>query len=507
RWPLSELPPNFNYHQIDGLLADNGDVMFAMLPFAFHADAAGQAYLNTDLLESAELTSENPQTITYRINPAATWDDGTPITVEDFRAQWQALSGTNPAFQAASNNGYNQIASVEQGADEREAIVTYSAPFADWESLFSPLYPASTNSDPNVFNSGWTEEPQVTGGPFRFDSIDRTAQTITLVRNENYWGDKAKLDRIIYRVIDLDAQVDALANDEIDFLDVGPDVNNFQRAQMIQGVEVRTAGGPNFRHLTMNGTSSVLQDVNVRLALSMAINRQAITQAMIGPLGAPPEPLGNHIFMANQEGYVDNGSEVVPYDPERARQMLETAGWTLEGETRRKDGQELVIRMVIPSGVSTSQQEAELVQGMLAEVGARVNIEVVPLTDFFESYVTPGNFDFTVFSWIGTPYPISSSRSIYVSPEQGPEGLVIEQNYARVGSPEIDQLFDEATAELDPQRAIEIANEIDRKIWEIGHSLTNYQRPDIIAVKSNVANFGAMGFASVIYEDIGYAQA
>jgi peptide/nickel transport system substrate-binding protein len=382
--------------------------------------------------------------------------------------------------------------------------VTYSQPYADWESLFSPLYPASTNGDPAVFNEGWVDQPLVTGGPFRFDGVDRTAQTITLVRNDNYWGDKAKLDRIIYRVIETDAQIDALANDETDFLDVGPNVNNYQRAQQIQGVQLRRAGGPNFRHLTINGTSPVLSDVNVRLALAMAINRETVTQAMLGPLGGSTTPLGNHIFMSNQEGYVDNAIEVVPYDPERAQQMLDQAGWVREGDIRRKDGQDLAIRMVIPSAIATSQQESELIQGMLSEVGARLNIEVVPSDDFFESYVTPGNFDFTVFSWIGTPFPISSSRSIYANPEQGPEGLVIEQNYARVGSPEIDALFDQATAELDPQRAIELANEVDRKIWEIGHSLTMYQRPDLIAVKGNVANFGAVGFASVIYEDMGF---
>jgi len=507
RWPLSQITPNFNYHHIDGTLRDTRDVMFALVPQSFYADAAGRPYLNRDLLEFADLTSTNPQTVTYRINPRATWDDGTPITVEDYRAQWLALNGTNPAYQASSNNGYNQIASVEPGANEREVVVTYARPFADWESLFSPLYPASTNRDPNAFNTAWVDQPQVTGGPFKFESIDRTAQTITLVRNEKFWGNPAKLDRIIYRALDLDAQIDALANNEIDFLDVGPNVNNYQRAQTIQGVDLRRAGGPNFRHLTMNGRSPVLQDVQVRAALAMAIDRRAITQAMLGPLGGPTDPLGNHIFMANQEGYVDNGSQVVPYDPERARRRLDAAGWRLEGPTRRKDNQELVIRFVIPSAVATSQQEAELVQGMLAEVGAKVTIEVVPVDDFFKNYVNVGNFDFTVFSWLGTPFPISSSRSIFVSPEQGPDGPIVEQNYGQIGSPEIDQLYDQATAELDPARAIDLANQIDRKIWEIGHSLTQYQRPDIYAVRANIANFGARGFADIIYKDIGFVAA
>ena len=105
-----------------------------------------------------------------------------------------------------------------------------------------------------------------------------TAKTVTLVRNEKWWGKPAKLDRIVYRVIDPDAQIDALANGEIDAIDVGPDANKFNRAKDIEGTDLRIAGGPNFRHLTINGTSPNLQDVRVRQALAMAISRPAIAR-------------------------------------------------------------------------------------------------------------------------------------------------------------------------------------------------------------------------------------
>ena len=105
------------------------------------------------------------------------------------------------------------------------------------------------------------------------------------MRNEKWWGDRAKLDRIVFRVIDPDAQIDALANGEIDAIDVGPDANKYNRAKGIDGAEIRVAGGPNFRHLTINGTSPNLQDVRVRQALAMAIDRTAIARALLGPLG------------------------------------------------------------------------------------------------------------------------------------------------------------------------------------------------------------------------------
>ncbi|HEV7863065.1 MAG TPA: ABC transporter family substrate-binding protein, partial [Acidimicrobiia bacterium] len=114
-----------------------------------------------------------------------------------------------------------------------------------------------------------------------------------------------------------------------------------------------------------------------------------------------------------------------------------------------------------------------------------------------------GNFDFTVFSWIGTPFPVSSAKSIYALPK----GDDIQQNYSRVGSAELDALFDRATGEFDEQKALDVGNQIDADIWNEVHSITLYQRPEIIASKATLANYGAFGFATPPrYEDIGFTK-
>jgi len=503
RWALQELPPNYNYNELDGALDDNFRVISALLPYTFDFAADSTPSVNKDYFTNIKLTSEDPQVITYDINPDAKWSDGTPITAADLIAQWKAVNGTNPAYNIAASNGYEDIASVEQGDSDKQALVTFSEPYADWQALFSPLYPASTNNDPEVFNTGWTEKPLVSAGPFRLQGIDTTAQTITVERDPDWWGDPAILDRIIFRVIDGDAQVDALANDEIDFIEIASDVNKLQRAESTEGIEIRRAGGPNFRHITFNGTSPLLSDVNVRQAIAKTIDRQTIADAMIGQLGGDTEKLDNHIFMRNQKGYQDNSGDLSKPDVDAANKQLDDAGWTREGEgTRTKDGQELSIRFVIPSGVATSAQESQLVQGMLKQIGVDVQIQTVPTDDFFETYVNTGDFDLTVFSWIGTPFPISSSQSIY----EQVQGEEIQQNYARVGSQEIDGLFAEATHELDPDKAIEDANKIDALIWDEVHSITLYQRPDIVGAKKELANYGALGFASARYQDIGFTK-
>jgi len=502
-WSIEGVPANFNYGQIDGTNREGMLIYRAVLPIIFLFDAAATPRYNPDFLLSEPTVTSNPkQVVTYKLNPKAIWYDGTPITAADYIALWKSQNGTNNAYKVSGTQGYDQIESIVQGVDKYEVVMTYKTPYADWKGLFWPLYPASTSNDPNVFNNGWKDKLLTSAGPFRFESYDATAKIYTLVPNEKWWGNKPKLDVMVYRVLDNDAMPGAIANGEIDMMDVGPNANYYNKVKTVPDIDIRVAGGPNFRHLTINGQSAMLQDVNVRQALAMSIDRAAIARAQLGQLPVVPTPLGNHIFMQNQAGYQDN-SGVVAYDPAKAKQMLDKAGWVVQGNKRVKDGKTLAINMVIPGGVAVSRSEAELIQNMLAQVNVEVDINTIPTDDFFDKYVTPGRFDFTVFSWLGTQFPVSSTQSIYAKPV----GDKIQQNYARTGSDQIDQLYLQVTQELDPAKVIQIANEIDKLIWTEVHSLTNYQRPDIWAVKKNIANMGAFGFASIIYEDIGWMSA
>jgi peptide/nickel transport system substrate-binding protein len=501
RWPLNEIPPNFNYNQLDGTLADNRDVISALIPFLFTAQPDGTVKPNEDYLSSAELTSTNPQVVTYTLRDEATWSDGTPITWQDFRAQWQALNGKNKAFEVSSTTGYTDIASVDRGGSDKQVVVTFANPFSDWQALFDPLYPAAANTNPQVFNTGWTQGLPVTAGPFKVDQIDRTANTIILVRDEKWWGRKPRLERIIYRAIPVEAQFDAVAHNETDFVDIGPDVNSFTRAQSTPGLQVRKALAPNYRHITFNGRpGNILADQRLRIAIQKGINRQAIAAAQVGRIEPDVTPLGNHVYVQGQRGYQDN-SQVIAFDPAQAGRMLDELGWIREGQgTRRKDGRELVIRDVIPTQVPVSEQEARQVQQFLAQIGVQVDITPVPLDDFFEKHINRGDFDITHFSWLGTSFPVSSGGSIWATRGE------TQQNYGGIGNETINKLLDEANRELDPARKIELANQVDRELWALGHSLLLYQRPDVVAVRDGVANFGAFGFADPIYPDIGFTK-
>jgi peptide/nickel transport system substrate-binding protein len=309
-------------------------------------------------------------------------------------------------------------------------------------------------------------------------------------------------------VIGPDTQIDALAAGEIDAMEIGPDVNKYNRATGMSHVEIRRAGGPNLRHITFNGESELLRDVRVRRAIAMGIDRSSIARALLGPLGEQPVSLDNHIFISNQTGYNDNSGNIGRFSPDTASRLLDSLGWKLDGAVRTMNGRPLEISLVIPSDFAPARQESELIQHSLSQIGVRVKIDVVPRNAFFADYVTPGAFDITVFSWMGTPYPVSSKQAIYSRPTRGAdEQLNVQQNYGRIGTEEIDRLFALASDELDRTKVAELANRADSLIWQVVHSLTMYQRPELIATNRKLANFGAFGFqAPWAYADIGWIK-
>ncbi|GGT10427.1 ABC transporter family substrate-binding protein [Nonomuraea spiralis] len=502
RWGINEFPTQWNRNHVDGNLAMAAVISNALLPSPFVSDEKAEISVDRDYVLDAKVTDQSPkQVVTYTLNPKAKWSTGQPITWADYQAQWQALNGRNPEFHIVSSTGYQDIQKVERGKDDYEVKVTFIRPFGDWQSLFGPLLPASTNKTPQAFNNAWLNQIPMTAGPFKFKGFDQTAKTITIVRDDTWWGDRAKLDQIIYRASEQDSLIGAFSNGELDLIDVGPSAPDYARARGTQGAHVRQAAGPDFRHFTFNGSSELLKDVNVRQAVQLGINRQAIAQSDLQGLDWPIALLNNHFFMNTQEGYLDNAGNLGVYNPERAKQLLDAAGWKLNGTVRQKNGKPLDLRFVVPSGVQLSKSEGELAQNMLAQIGVKLTIKAVPSDDFFTKYVIPGNFDITPFAYIGTPFPISSSYGIYAN---SADGKTWNANFGRTGSAEIDQAMDKAAQNLDPAGARTQTNEADGLIWKLVNVLPLYQRPQNVAAKQTLANVGARGFYDLRYEDIGF---
>jgi len=509
KWAVDQFSTQWNYNELDGPEASTLDVVGALIPQPFKADEKANVAPDPDFISKAELTSQKPEVVTLTLNKKAKWSDGAPITEKDYETQWRALNGKNSAYQVASSTGYERVKSVTPGpgGDQYTVVVTFAKPFGEWKALFSPLYPAKYQATPKAFNTGFKNDIPVTAGPFKLQKIDKTAKTVTVVRDPKWWGTPAKLDSIVYRALEISAGINAFVNGEVDIVDVGPDPSAYKRTKGTPGSTIHEAGGPDFRHFTLNGTSPLLKDVNVRKALALAINRSAIAKSDLTGLNWPTSTMDNHFFVPTQDGYVDTTGDLGKYNPDKAKQLLDQAGWKQSGAFRSKGGKQLKLRFVIPTGIPTSKQEGELAQAMLKDVGVNLDITAVPSDDFFDKYVIPGNYDITPFSWLGTPFPISSNSAIYSNPVKDKKGqLQVQQNFARVGSPEIDKLLGEAEQTPDDTKARDLLNQADKMVWGEVHSLIMYQRPQITATKSTLANMGSFGFKTVVFPDIGYQK-
>jgi len=507
RWALDQFSSQWNYHHLDGQTGATYDVIFATMPIPFIADEKAMVSPNPNYVSSFDVTTSGKQVVTLKLNAQAKWSDGRAVDWTDYEAQWQALRGKNTEFSVSSSTGYERIGAVKQGADQFEVIIDFDKPFGEWQNLFAPLYPKQHMDTPKKFNEGYVDEIPVTAGPFKLDKLDKSAKSLRVVRDAKWWGDPAKFDAIAYSGSEIEAQVNAFANGEIDRVSIGADASLVKRAAGTTGGIVRVAGAPDYRQFTVNGTSEFLEDLQVRRALSMSINRATIAKASLSGLDWPAVTMDNHFFVNTQAGYQDNSGEFGKFDPEKAKQLLDAAGWKLDGEFRKKGGKTLKLEFVIPSGVPASRQEAEIAQTMAKQVGIKIEVKTVPSDPFFDDYIIPGNFDLTVFSFGGNAFPIATSTAIYVEPEKDAKGeLQVQQNLARVGSPEIDRLMTEAEEQVDVDKGRELINQADKLIWDEVHSLVLFQRPQNIAVSTKLANVGAFGFKTPNYIDMGFAK-
>ncbi|MER7109091.1 ABC transporter family substrate-binding protein [Streptomyces sp. NPDC000229] len=174
-----------------------------------------------------------------------------------------------------------------------------------------------------------------------------------------------------------------------------------------------------------------------------------------------------------------------------------------------KDGESLTLRFVLPAGPDSESLRAvgDKISRMLGRIGIGTEIVKVPDESYFKDHIASGDYDLALYSWPGTAYPATDGRPIFAKPQPAADGsLLVEQNYTRVGTDHIDQLFDQAAAELDEKAARDLVKQADARIWAAAGSIPLYQRPQLVAARPAVVNAGAFGFATPRYENIGFQR-
>ncbi|MFD5557497.1 ABC transporter family substrate-binding protein [Streptomyces sp. NPDC127068] len=393
-WAVDAFPETLNTFQADAGPA-TGRVAQATLPSMFRLDARGRPAYNPDYLESAKVVSTAPkQVVLYKLNQQAVWSDGREIGADDFLAQWRALSGKDTAYWTARNAGYERIERIERGANNLEVRVTFAKRYADWRSLFSPLYPKDVMGTPDGFNDGARGKLKVSAGPFAVERVDEKGGEITLRRSARWWGRPAKLDEIVLKAVPREKRAAALADGKVDLAEIGPgdarriglaardkgasgplahgpgaatspgqalrswaiahgddeeaaEAEQLARAKTRKAIEnyadeqaglrnfaVRKSLEPAYTQLALNGSTGPLADERVRRAVARALDREELASVVLQPLGLPAEPVGSHLALAGQAAYADNSGALGEQDTAEARALLADAGWVPGGTVK-----------------------------------------------------------------------------------------------------------------------------------------------------------------------------
>ncbi|MGW7453207.1 ABC transporter family substrate-binding protein [Streptomyces sp. NPDC054787] len=228
-----------------------------------------------------------------------------------------------------------------------------------------------------------------------------------------------------------------------------------------------------------------------------AAQQEAALLAQAGRLAAADD---------HKRGPVRDGDagEPAKATPAPAKQATRTSGSMLA-----KDGKALTLRFVLPSGPGSESLRTvgDRIAQMLRKVGVNTEITKVADDSFFKDHVASGQYDLALYSWPATAYPATDARPIFAKPEPAADGsLLVEQNYTRVGTDHIDQLFDQALGELNEEQSRELMRKADARIWAAAGSIPLYQRPELVAVKPSLANAGAFGLGAPRYQDIGWKK-
>jgi len=470
---------------------DNGtsvaNITINLFPRVFELNPDYSVTLNEDMMDSAEQTSADPQTVVYKIKQNASWSDGTPISADDFIYLWKNLNGSIKANDVASTTGYDQVESVTGSDNGKTVTVVFKEPFSDWKALFSSgnfILPAHFISKrPGGWNTGLDKKPEEfpSAGPFLISNYT-PGQSLTMVRNDKYFGPKAHLDQIVTRFLpESAAQVAALQNNEVDMTYGQPQLDQVAQVKKLPDVGSEINFGPTFEHFDFNFKNQFLGDVAVRKAIATGINIGDLVNRTVKQFSDKAQPLGNRLWLTDQKAYQDHFGQYGKGDVAGAQKLLEDAGYTKGSDgIYAKGGKKISVRFSTTAGNALRETQGELFQAQMKEVGIDIKIANLDSQKLFGEALPQGNFDIANFAWVGSPFVVSGNRDIY----RGGAG----SNYGNYSNPKVDELFAQALGEFDEAKAADLINQADQIITDDMATIPLYQKPTFLVIRNTFAN-------------------
>ena len=505
--PLDTFPDVWNLSHAAGAEADLGLVTSATDPVLYDYTPDGHVRARPEFLTAlpTQTQRDGRQVVTYDLNPAATWNDGTPIDHRPFEAMWRvSRQGYRPGgFETVAPPGYASIESITAGRDPHQVAVTFRPghevhPVTD---LFTSLLHPAAAASPAVFNDGFRGaafHPEWRAGPYTLERLDTSGRTLTLTRNPAWWGRRPVLDRLVFRQLEDSATITAFAAHELDATQVTTRAR-YAQVQSVDDLDIRRSQRLTTGVLVFNSRHPVLSDITVRKALWQAIDREQWKKVRYEGMNWVEDPIGSAMYFGFQPQARNNMP--MGFDLAGARATLQSAGYTLGSDgVFTKGGTRLVVDYTSFGDDPLTTALDQTLKKQLAAAGVELRIENVTYQAFL-SALDDRDFGMASLGLVATtPSPVGSACQAMCSDNPF--------NLSGVGTAELDGRIKALGGIADAAAQAEQVNAVEKSWLALYGQLPLAHGPDIWAYRRGVANLGPAAFAGVKphWEDVGWLR-
>ena len=391
--------------------------------------------------------SKDGLTVRYHLRRGVLWQDGQPFTARDAIFSWRAIM--NPANNVLSRTGYDQIATMA-APDPYTLVVRLKRPYSP---LIATLF--SMNAVPmcvmpehilggmhDINHAAYNSQPIGTG-PFVVQHYDPQIG-FTLVANPHYWRGAPKLKEIrVLFVADENMRAVMMRTGEAD-LYYDPAIRMVPDLQTIPATRTLRTPFNEFWYLSFNMTHPPLDDVRVRRAIAMAIDKHYVVNEVLHGAALPAQ--------SDQPAFswaYDPSLRAPAYDPSAAAQLLTSAGWMLGSDGyRHKNGKTLELSYSYSTNAGDAMRYGPVFQATMRQLGIAIDVKGYPDAIYYASkpaggILYNGKFDIAYEGWIAGVDP--DDRTLWACDQRPPDGF----NSAFLCDPRIDEQENIATASYD----------------------------------------------------------
>ena len=392
---------------------------------------------------AASWETPDDKTIIFKLNPNAKFQNGKPVTAQDVK--WTYDSTMGPELVTSKKSGYSAVASIE-APDAQTVIFHLKEPNGGlFDNLNLGIVPQGT--DTNV-----AKTKPIGAGAYKVVEF-KTDEVVEMEAFDQFHGGAPKITRLSVRIIpDLTTMVLEQRRGTVNFtVNQIPfeNVNEFEKSPKHQVIK---KPGSVWQYLAFNLKDPILSNVKVRRAIAHAIDRQKIVTDLLRGHGVPTDSMFAQGHWARA-----NNLPAYPYDPARAKELLDEAGY----KDPDGDGPQPRFRLSFKTSTDVEANlRAQMTQQMLQQVGIAMDIQTNEFGKFFED-ISKGNFQMYSLSRNGIGDP-DFFYIIFFSKNMPPEG----QNRGYYSNPKVDQLIMEGRSTFDRARRKQIYGEIQRIVQE-----------------------------------------